>query len=157
VQIHMSNSDGFTTMVPSMANRVEKVFTEETVVLKRLDDFAFEGVNFIKVDVEGAEAMVIAGAVTTLQKHHPVLVFESWRTVDDSAAFSLLRGIGYLFFAPTWETKEHQRSISITEAIDPHQMVLVQFDERERTKLPERVNVVAIPSDAIERLSSSNI
>jgi FkbM family methyltransferase len=42
----------------------------------RLDDLDIPRVDVIKLDVEGAEPMVLRGASATLQRDHPVIVFE---------------------------------------------------------------------------------
>jgi FkbM family methyltransferase len=41
-----------------------------------LDDLALEGVRFIKIDVEGAEGLVLAGAARTLESSRPVVLAE---------------------------------------------------------------------------------
>ncbi len=46
------------------------------VDVKRLDDFAFQNVSFIKIDVEGHEGHVLAGAAHTLAIHRPTLLIE---------------------------------------------------------------------------------
>ncbi len=42
----------------------------------RLDSFDFSNVGFIKIDVEGHEASVIAGATETLRRERPTLLVE---------------------------------------------------------------------------------
>jgi FkbM family methyltransferase len=55
----------------------------ETIVVRceRLDDVLPEGVRlrFVKIDVEGAEALVLRGAVRTLCEHRPLVAFEHGR------------------------------------------------------------------------------
>jgi FkbM family methyltransferase len=46
------------------------------VPLVRLDDVVTDSVAFIKIDVEGAEEGVLAGATETLARHRPLVVFE---------------------------------------------------------------------------------
>ncbi len=48
-----------------------------TVDLRTLDSFALTDVSFIKIDVEGHEESVIAGASETLTRCRPVLLIES--------------------------------------------------------------------------------
>jgi FkbM family methyltransferase len=52
--------------------------TTLTVETLRLDDALPAGYvpHLVKVDVEGAEHLVLAGAVNTLRRHRPVVVFE---------------------------------------------------------------------------------
>jgi FkbM family methyltransferase len=62
------------------------------VAVKRLDDFAFEDVDFIKIDVEGHELKVIEGGRETLARCRPVVQAE----VDHHAEmFGLMRSLGY--------------------------------------------------------------
>ncbi len=46
------------------------------VPLKRLDDYRFENVGFIKIDVEGHEEGVLRGATETLARERPNLLIE---------------------------------------------------------------------------------
>ena len=52
--------DPTTTMVPTM----------------RFDDLAIAHVDVIKIDVEGAEPIVLRGAAATIERDHPAIVFE---------------------------------------------------------------------------------
>ena len=52
----------------------------------RIDDFMNQSatnvavpISFIKIDVEGSEFKVLEGAIKTIKKHRPVIVFETWR------------------------------------------------------------------------------
>jgi FkbM family methyltransferase len=51
-----------------------------TVDVKRLDDVVgnLSPVNFIKIDVEGAEPFVLEGATKTIIQYKPVILYESW-------------------------------------------------------------------------------
>jgi FkbM family methyltransferase len=44
--------------------------------IKPLDEFNFENVDFIKIDVEGFEAKVIEGAMKTIERCRPVILYE---------------------------------------------------------------------------------
>jgi FkbM family methyltransferase len=66
-----------------------------SVAVERLDDVLPSSYvpSLIKVDVEGAEAGVLAGALKTLQRHQPIVVFEHGRHAahfPDADLFSLL-------------------------------------------------------------------
>ena len=47
-----------------------------TVKMSRLDDYGFENIDLIKIDVEGAEMHVLNGAKETIRKSKPVVLFE---------------------------------------------------------------------------------
>jgi FkbM family methyltransferase len=46
------------------------------VEVRRLDDFGFEDVRFIKADVEGSEREVLDGARVTIKRDRPVILLE---------------------------------------------------------------------------------
>jgi FkbM family methyltransferase len=50
---------------------------ETTVQTRRLDDFEFQGVGFIKIDVEGHEMCVLRGGRETLVREKPNLLIEA--------------------------------------------------------------------------------
>jgi len=61
-------------------------------------------VDCIKIDVEGAEGMVIAGGMETISAYHPTVIFEiNCPTLhkaggDPAAAWNALAGLGYEFY-----------------------------------------------------------
>lgn len=64
------------------------------LVLKRLDDFDFTGIDFVKMDVEGFEADVLRGGVAFFATNKPALQIEifpdKFELVD-----GILREFGY--------------------------------------------------------------
>jgi FkbM family methyltransferase len=50
--------------------------TEHTSEIKRLDDYNFDNVDFIKIDVEGYELHVLKGAIDTITKNKPAILLE---------------------------------------------------------------------------------
>ncbi|MFE0758471.1 FkbM family methyltransferase [Inquilinus sp. NPDC058860] len=79
------------------------------VKIRRLDDFSFEKpVDLIKIDVEGAEAMVLAGGLGLLKRDKPFLVsefFPAWLRkvsgIEPESYLNSLRDIGYRVFELT--------------------------------------------------------
>lgn len=71
---------------------------EVSVKTRRLDDYAFSGVGFVKIDVEGHEMAVLHGAQDTLARERPNLLVEAH---DDhhadavDAVVKWLAGLGY--------------------------------------------------------------
>lgn len=67
-----------------------------TVETRRLDDFGFEDVRVVKIDVEGHELDVLRGAQDLLARWRPMLVVElEYRYADVDASLDLLRSFGY--------------------------------------------------------------
>ena len=68
-------NDGVTSLFSSGKER-----REATVPLRRLDDVArecgLERMDFLKIDVEGAEWMVLRGAEESIRRFRPVIVAE---------------------------------------------------------------------------------
>lgn len=74
---------------------------------ERLDDHLPPGYapSFVKIDVEGAEMLVLRGMLRTLQAHHPLLVFEYGRGTEfgpygtgPDEIHDFLTGLGYRIF-----------------------------------------------------------
>lgn len=65
---------GFVERPTPSGGPVEKI----AVRTERLDDVLPDGVRpaFVKIDVEGAEELVLRGAIETLRRHRPVIAFE---------------------------------------------------------------------------------
>jgi len=69
----------------------------ELVRLTTIDQFSWARVDLIKIDVEGMETQVIAGARSTIQRYHPILFVEFLKT-DRAHLHDLLVGLGYELF-----------------------------------------------------------
>jgi len=54
-----------------------------TIEVDRLDNILNEEVTFIKMDIEGAEALAIEGAKETIKKYHPKLAISVYHKKDD--------------------------------------------------------------------------
>lgn len=73
-----------------------------------IDSLNLENVDYMKIDVEGAESLVLLGAAETIKKFKPVICFEDLKqlTIDPSelglesipSAYDVLRSYGYTNF-----------------------------------------------------------
>ena len=74
-----------------------------TVNVTLLDEFAFDSVSLIKIDVEGWEYEVITGAMSTIREHRPILFVEyghgdhrkSMHKYDDTKFQQMLQDLNY--------------------------------------------------------------
>lgn len=75
-----------------------KPHEDRVVEVKKLDDYKFNDVDLIKIDVEGHEFNVIEGAIETIKNSFPILLVEieqrhTKKPIDD--IFNLILQIGY--------------------------------------------------------------
>lgn len=79
----------------------------EEVSTVTLDSLDLPGLDFMKIDVEGAEGLVLSGAANTIRKFKPVITFEhNFQRVDPktvglevvSTPFEVLVDLGYSTF-----------------------------------------------------------
>ena len=71
------------------------------IEVKMLDDFNYQNVSLIKIDVEGHELEVLKGGYETINKYKPHLVIEIEQrhlAYDMSKTFNYIKGIGYEIF-----------------------------------------------------------
>lgn len=76
-----------------------------------IDDLKLENLDFVKIDVEGAESLVMLGGIETIKKYRPAICFESnFKTItpdmkemfgiqDAKMPMDILRELGYTVFA----------------------------------------------------------
>jgi FkbM family methyltransferase len=91
----LSDHDGTARLsVPDKNNRGHALLGDdgEVVQVRPLDAYAFQDVSLIKVDVEGHEAQVLAGAWETIVRCQPWLLVEDWFGPHPPAGYRLQRG-----------------------------------------------------------------
>jgi hypothetical protein len=79
----------------------------ETMEMITLDSLNLPGLDFMKIDVEGAEGLVIQGAAETIKKYKPIIFFEHNKQAIDPkvlgldhvpSPFMALTALGYKTF-----------------------------------------------------------
>jgi FkbM family methyltransferase len=75
-------------------------FGQGSIPLKTLDSFNFTNVDMIKIDVEGFEEEILAGAMETIKLNKPILVIEQQKheyqdDMIDTPAIKILQSWGY--------------------------------------------------------------
>jgi len=79
--VALGNENGYVSMNLNIKNtggtQVSKILNlENKVKIKKLDDYKFTNIDFIKIDVEGYEKKVILGAESTLLQNKPIIIIE---------------------------------------------------------------------------------
>lgn len=72
--------------------------TGTPVAVETLDSYGFEQVRLLKIDVEGMEADVLAGAQETIQRCRPLIYVENDRSEKAAALIRELRALGYRLY-----------------------------------------------------------
>jgi FkbM family methyltransferase len=65
------------------------------VHVEKLDDYKFENVGLMKVDVEGFEELVLRGSVDTIARCSPILYLEDDRQEKSESLHKFLKELGY--------------------------------------------------------------
>jgi FkbM family methyltransferase len=66
-----------------------------SVPVQRIDDLQLDQCHFMKIDVEGMEREVLAGAVDTIRRFQPILYVEDDRAEKSTALRAFLQNLGY--------------------------------------------------------------
>jgi FkbM family methyltransferase len=79
----------------------------EPVAVRRLDGLDLPPPQLIKLDVEGHEAAVLRGGAALLDRHRPLIVFESWHCPEEPERMleplRFLAALGYAFRRLAWQ------------------------------------------------------
>ncbi|MDA1284769.1 MAG: FkbM family methyltransferase [Proteobacteria bacterium] len=79
--VALGNENGFVSMNVELENTGATHVSNKTddlnkVELKKLDEYEFNDIDFIKIDVEGYENQVVLGAKETLLRNKPIIIVE---------------------------------------------------------------------------------
>ncbi len=82
----------------------------ETVPMMTIDSMKLDAVHLMKIDVEGMESDVLAGAKMTIKRHRPVLYLENDRKEKSPALIRMLLNSDYRLWwhlPPMFNPKNH--------------------------------------------------
>ena len=97
----VSDREGTATFDDSQHPSMGSLSTSGTLTVRtvRLDDLVSSGElrppSVLKIDVEGAEGLVLAGAVETLRAHRPIIFLATHGDQIHAECAASLRGVGY--------------------------------------------------------------
>ena len=114
------------------------------VEVKRLDDFRFDNVSFMKVDVEGWEEQVLEGGEETIANNRPVILIELVERIAPGVfdfVKSFLSKHGYeMFFAEHGGRKLH--SLATLNSDNPQAYNFLAFPTEKSAALVANCNTV---------------
>jgi FkbM family methyltransferase len=129
----------------------------EPVEIIPIDDVPIEACHFIKIDVEGMESDVLAGAAATISRHRPILYVENAFSDKSPALIAQLRDLGYRLYRhvpPLFNPANvfgHPRDIF--DGIASYNMLCMA---RESTNQPTGAREITGPADwPLEQLASA--
>ena len=77
----------------------ESIESDETIEIFALDEFNFERLDFLKIDIEGMEIEALNGGMNTIKKLRPWMFIEFWN-VDRAKLKSWFDGLDYTVYQP---------------------------------------------------------
>lgn len=77
-EFYISDSNFGRNSISEINNNAKKVTVSITTLDEYLHQHPEESIDFIKIDIEGAETIMLKGAANTIEKYRPVILFESW-------------------------------------------------------------------------------
>jgi FkbM family methyltransferase len=115
----------------SMRNQGWNNFAEFKVPARRLDDVLpsdLKSIDFLKIDVEGAEKLVFAGAEATIQRYKPPILME----INEKAA----QNFGYSSFDAVRMLLKYNPAYRL-QFIDHHSITATTLEGMERDKITD--------------------
>lgn len=143
---------------------------EPSAQVERLDDLPLPDPAFIKIDAQGMEADILAGARTLLTTARPMVIFESFLSyatpTQTCGPIDLLQSMDYRIFAPALIFTDGGHDVLTTYGHDTASLLLsdaaprlglFETDARNRYMLGTQLNLLAVPSELTDEVWSAGI
>jgi FkbM family methyltransferase len=144
--------------------------TGQRIPVKPLDDLKFPTPGVIKIDAEGMELEVLAGASKTLTEGKPFIIFENFLNFTSPKStyetMSFLAQKDYRLFVPALEFSVAGTSVLATYGRDycslvqqggPPRLGVVETSGKLRFMLGDHLNLLAVPASRLEEFWSLGI
>lgn len=128
----------------------------ERIAVRPLDDFALGRVDFIKIDAEGMEADVLAGARRTLAEHRPVVFAECNDLRNGGNTLNAFLEAGYAVYGVLSEAFNPDNYNHVAENIffGGSEASLLAVPQERLTSLAVRLDLSAFPGiDSLDALA----
>lgn len=129
---------GSSSLIMNYLNREDKIVIEVDLITLESYLKTHNCPTFIKMDVEGAEDLVIKGGINFFEDYCPLIVLEVWSTKNNGEismkAVNLLRTLGYQSYYIDIEGDMHQINGDLSEFVEKNKKSLDNFLFKKITK-----------------------
>jgi FkbM family methyltransferase len=156
------NSEAFLWIGDGMDSGTAAISQEQGVRIttRRLDDLKLPAPDFIKMDAENHEIKVLNGAVETIQKSRPFIVFENKpdyvHPETAMEAIYFLERLGYQFFIPAVkrpsDIRDYFMQVFWHRITGRDGLVLFPFPAESRLLFQHELNIFACHKDRLPEL-----
>ena len=128
------------------------------VMIRPIDQLDLPPPDLLKIDTEGHEEQVFAGANATLRHHRPMIIFEHRYELfldaeSQRTSLEMLQSLGYRLYLPSWNGQMDYGDGIRADAADTEGLRLTECTSRTRFAHPECPDLFACPSEKVDLLN----
>jgi FkbM family methyltransferase len=141
----------------------ERIRCQLRTISDVMHEHGIKRVDLLKIDAEGSEGAILAGAKRLISQHKPLIVFENWRSFTDAEQtlrpLLLLRDLGYVFFHPCWLRRRGDLSLFMPaenpiDTLPTEVLALVPLTPEDRFLRHDQVNIFACHMNSLPKIRS---